>query len=127
MVGRLIVEEAPAVDATPAGSPEASPAASPEASGQSAASGPVEVDMLDALQFDPPQITIPANTDVTIIANNLGVLPHTFTIPEVADTGEVAGGSSAEVVVNLPPGEYEFICAIPGHAEGGMVGTLIVE
>src|SRR4029079_3379680 len=70
---------------------------------------------------------IPANTDVTIHAVNKGVLPHTFTIKDVADTGEVAGGASADVKVNLPPGEYDFHCAIPGHAEAGMVGKLIVK
>jgi len=131
MVGKLIVEEGQVSEATPGASPVASPEGSPDAAGGGEAgttgTGPVEVDMLVTLAFDPPQITIAANTDVTITAVNLGSLPHTFTIPDVADTGEVAGSSSADVVVNLPPGEYQFICAIPGHADGGMVGTLIVE
>jgi plastocyanin len=83
--------------------------------------------MQDALVFQPAEITIPANTDVTIHAVNSGVLPHTFTIKDVADTGELAGGGSADVKVNLPPGEYEYHCAIPGHAEAGMVGKLIVK
>ena len=82
-----------------------------------------EVDMQDSLSFQPSELTIPANTDVTIYAVNSGALPHTFTIKDVADTGEVAGGASADVKVNLPPGEYEFHCAIPGHTEAGMVGT----
>ena len=73
------------------------------------------------LAFQPTDLTIPANTDVTIKAVNKGALPHTFTIPDVADTGEVASGSSAEVKVNLPPGEYTFDCAVPGHKEAGMV------
>jgi uncharacterized cupredoxin-like copper-binding protein len=79
------------------------------------------------LAFQPTEITIAANTDVTIKAVNKGALPHTFTIPDVADTGEVAGGSSAEVQVNLPPGEYTFDCTVPGHKEAGMVGKLIVK
>ena len=29
--------------------------------------------------------------------------------------------------LNVPAGEYEFVCDIPGHTEAGMVGTLIVE
>ena len=96
----------------PAAGGAATPA--PAGGGQAAApSGPVEVDMQDALMFQPAEITIPANTDVTIHAVNSGVLPHTFTIKDVVDTGEVAGGASADVKVNLPPGEYEYHCAIP--------------
>ena len=130
MVGKLIVKEGAAgggAAATPAAGGGATPA--PAAGGGQAAapSGPIEVDMQDALVFQPAEITIPANTDVTIHAVNSGVLPHTFTIKDVADTGEVAGGGSADVKVNLPPGEYEYHCAIPGHAEAGMVGKLIVK
>ena len=79
------------------------------------------------LAFQPNEITIAANTDVTIHAVNKGVLPHTFTIPDVADTGEVPGGDSKTLTVNLPPGEYTFDCTVPGHKEAGMVGKLIVK
>jgi uncharacterized cupredoxin-like copper-binding protein len=129
MVGKLIVEAAPAAGGggTPAASGQASPAAAAGGGQAAAPSGPIEVDMQDSLTFQPAEITIPANTDVTIHAVNSGALPHTFTIKDVVDTGEVAGGSSADVKVNLPPGEYEFHCAIPGHAEAGMVGKLIVK
>jgi nitrite reductase (NO-forming) len=78
--------------------------------------------------FEPTELTIPANADVTINLTNGGVLPHAF---EVTDrdisSDEIAGGGSGSVVVNLPPGEYPFICPVPGHAEAGMVGTLIVQ
>jgi len=122
MVGKLIVEEG-----TASTSGEAAPAdQSGSDRGDAAASGPVEVDMVD-LAFQPAEITIPANTDVTINAVNKGALPHTLTISDVADTGEVAGGGSASITVNLPPGEYDFHCAVPGHLEAGMVGKLIVK
>jgi nitrite reductase (NO-forming) len=85
----------------------------------------IEIDMVD-VAFEPTELTIPANTDVTINAVNKGALPHTFTLADVADTGEVAGGSSAQVVVNLPAGEYDFHCSVPGHADAGMVGKLTV-
>ena len=88
---------------------------------------PIEVDMQDSLTYQPADITIPANTDVVIHAVNSGVLPHTFTIKDVADTGDVAGGSSADVTVNLPTGEYEYHCAVPGHADAGMVGKITVK
>jgi uncharacterized cupredoxin-like copper-binding protein len=33
----------------------------------------------------------------------------------------------AEEVLNLPPGNYEFVCDIPGHKEAGMVGVIEVQ
>jgi plastocyanin len=125
MVGKLIVEEGGGGAAAPSGSPAAA-----ESGGQSGAgaapSGPVEVDMVD-LAFKPTELTIPANTDVTIHAVNSGALPHTFTIPDVADTGELAPGETKDITVNLPPGTYDFHCAIPGHEAAGMVAKLIVK
>jgi nitrite reductase (NO-forming) len=98
----------------------------PAADAGDGAATSAEVDMVD-LAFNPTEITIVANTDVTITAVNNGVLPHTFTITDVADTGDVLAGDSASVTVNLAPGEYKFICAVPGHEAAGMVGTLIVK
>ena len=140
MVGKLTVVEGGGQAAAAQGTPqEVAGAATPQtagAPGESAEGTPVEVaseqlptsyevDMVD-IAFNPTEFTIPANTDVTIKAVNNGALPHTFTIPDVADTGDVASGASAEVTVNLPPGEYEFICTVPGHKEAGMVGKVIV-
>jgi uncharacterized cupredoxin-like copper-binding protein len=115
----------PVALATPNGSSVATPAcATPEGD---AVSDVVVVDMVD-IAFLPSEITIPADTDVTFQFVNKGSLHHNFKIddPEVF-SGDLSGGASSEVVVNLPAGEYEFYCTIPGHKEAGMVGTLIVE
>jgi uncharacterized cupredoxin-like copper-binding protein len=130
MVGKIIID--PNATLPGAGGGEASPVATPEASpsgGGAETSGlptTVEVDMVD-LAFQPAEIHIPANTDVTITAINKGALPHTFTLPDHADTGAVNPGESKDVTVNLPPGEYDFDCSEPGHKEAGMVGKLIVK
>jgi uncharacterized cupredoxin-like copper-binding protein len=131
-VTRVAVEGAPPTrtatspsDATPeAPAGEVSPAPAGAGEGGELPTT-IEIDMVD-VAFEPTELTIPANTDVTINAVNKGALPHTFTLADVADTGEVAGGSSAQVVVNLPAGEYDFHCAVPGHADAGMVGKLTV-
>lgn len=39
----------------------------------------------------------------------------------------VETGGTSEVEVDLEPGEYEFLCTVPGHAEGGMRGELTVR
>lgn len=80
------------------------------------------------IKFDPLELTIPANTDVTITVTNKGMLQHDFAIEgEDIESALLNNGDSADVVVNLPAGTYKFICTVPGHKEAGMVGTLIVE
>ena len=123
MVGTITA----APNAGAGGGGAATPTAAANGGQAAAPSGPIEVDMQDSLTFEPAEITIPANTDVVIHAVNSGALPHTLTIKDVADTGEVAGGSSADITVNLPPGEYPFQCDVPGHADAGMVGKIIVK
>lgn len=81
----------------------------------------------DALRFEPAEITVHAGEPVAIVFSSTDIL-HDFTIDDIdahvaADAGETAeGGLSAPT-----PGRYTFYCSVPGHREGGMVGTLIVE
>jgi plastocyanin len=39
----------------------------------------------------------------------------------------VGGGGESKVSLTLKPGEFEYLCTVPGHAEGGMKGTLTVK
>lgn len=96
----------------------------------------------DSFQFIPATESVPAGAEVTVTFNNVGVLEHTWTlIPPDADplmaleadrigaagSGVLAGGESATFSFTAPePGTYIFVCTIPGHAAGGMVGTLTV-
>jgi len=80
------------------------------------------------ISFSPKDLTIPANTDVSVTVTNNGVLQHNFVLDEAGvDSGLLNGGESATVIINLPAGTYQFYCSVPGHKEAGMVGTLIVE
>jgi plastocyanin len=77
--------------------------------------------------FEPESVTIAADADVEITLDNVGAVEHDWTIEELdvhihADAGETVTGT-----VNVPAGTYEVICRVPGHAEAGMVGTLIAE
>lgn len=77
--------------------------------------------------FDPTEVTIAANTDVTIVLPNEGAAPHNFTIDELDVSIDQASGETHEITVNAPPGTYEYYCNVPGHREAGMYGVLTVE
>jgi plastocyanin len=112
-------------------SPVASPAASPAADGTPCPEGTpggseVEVKSYD-IYFEPKEVTIPADTDVTFILPNEGVTLHNFSIDELGIDVDIEPGATEETIINAPAGEYEYYCNVPGHREAGMVGTLIVE
>jgi uncharacterized cupredoxin-like copper-binding protein/mono/diheme cytochrome c family protein len=103
----------------------AQPTAAPTQAGQPAQTT-FEVDLHDIF-FDPKDLTIPANTDVTINLVNKGASAHTFDIDALnIHSGDVAPGATMAITINAAAGDYEYYCAIPGHKEAGMVGTLHV-
>jgi plastocyanin len=81
-----------------------------------------------ALAFDQTELHAAAG-EVTIELTNDSGIPHNVEVEgngveEVSDT--ITEGSTS-LTLTLEPGEYEFYCAVPGHREGGMEGTLTVE
>lgn len=108
--------------ATP-GTPHASPVASPAAaSGETATITGVDIG------FEPSELAIPADVDVEIVFVNEGVLEHDLHIEDTEFASDhLMGEGSTTMTVNLPAGEYAYICTVAGHREAGMEGTLIVE
>ena len=131
MVGTLVVremtaEEQAADTANEDAAADAS-AATAEAAGEApAAASAVTVTSFD-IYYEPKEITIPANTDVTITLPNDGVSSHDFSIDALNVSVALPPGETQTVVINAAPGSYEYYCNVPGHKEAGMVGTLIVE
>ena len=113
---------AAAGEATPVAADEAAPA---EAAAPAAAAEPVTIVSHD-IYFEPKDVSIPANTDVTFVLPNEGAAAHNFSIPELGVSVDIQPGETKEVVVNAPAGTYEFDCNVPGHKAAGMVGTLTV-
>ena len=121
--------DAASAPATPEGEGEAPTTADAPAAAEGeapAAAMTVEVVSYD-IYFEPAELTIPANTDVTVVLPNNGAAPHNFSVDEFGIDVDIAPGATEETVINAPAGEYEFYCAVPGHKEAGMVGTLIVS
>lgn len=92
---------------------------------------PIEIIASDGFSYTPDYIEIPANIDVPITVSNEGFMQHTLVLigPSAEHTplvGPLNNGDSETVMLNLPPGKYDFFCEIPGHQQSGMVGTLVV-
>jgi mono/diheme cytochrome c family protein len=67
---------------------------------------------------------------LTIDSVNDSSTPHNIALEGggVNEEGEVVqGGGTSTVEADLDAGEYTFFCSVPGHREGGMVGTLTVK
>jgi uncharacterized cupredoxin-like copper-binding protein/mono/diheme cytochrome c family protein len=129
MVGTLTADPnaAPPAAAAPA---EAAPAeaaqgAAPAEGADAAASFTVTS---HDIFFDPTELTIPADTEVTVSLPNVGAAPHNFAIDELGiSVDQAAGGMDYTASINAPAGTYEYYCNVPGHREAGMVGTLTAE
>jgi len=90
--------------------------------------------------FDPVGVTVPADTNVTVTFENGGTIEHEWTVLNTRISSEAEfsedmvllrlvapGGGSDSGTLNLPAGEYQVVCAIPGHFDAGMEGTLTVS
>jgi len=98
----------------------------------------------DSFSFSPDSYTVAADTDVSVSLENVSdVDEHEWVIVKLgseisseADFDEedvlfeveaVPPGTTESGTFNIPAGEYQIICALEGHFEGGMEGTLVAE
>ena len=115
---------------------------------------PLEVSLQAAeFRFEPSSLEVTAGQQVTVTMQNMGTVEHDFVIQKIpveqsaaesesatpghtmdemevepaVHMGAMAGMSASVSFVPTKPGTFEFFCAVPGHKEAGMVGTLIVR
>lgn len=67
-----------------------------------------------------------ARGTVTFTVANKGKLEHDFKIAG-KKTVKLKPGKSATLKVTLKAGKAAYLCTLPGHAAGGMKGTLTVK
>jgi len=80
---------------------------------------------LEEMTYTPRDVTITADTDVTLRLVNNGLATHNLTIDAPGVHGEMlSGGEELELTVNLPEGDYGFGCDVPGHRISGMTGVI---
>lgn len=87
----------------------------------------VTVEMGD-LWYEPERIEVTVGEEVNVRVVNTGRVFHDLTVPAaelvlgVEPGEEVTGG-----LIMAEPGRYDFFCSVPGHADGGMRGTIVVS
>jgi len=90
----------------------------------------ISSDPSGALKFNTASLSAKAGSDTFAFTND-APLAHDFTIEtpsgqKVAATPIFSGGTKS-TTATLKPGTYTFLCTVPGHAAGGMKGTLTVK
>ena len=123
----------------------ATPSATATPTAQPAASHALTIRMTE-YSFDPDDAVAKAGK-VTITAPNAGNTVHELVLlktdadpanlpktgdkvdesTSVGEISDVAPGSTKKATFKLAPGKYAMVCALPGHYEGGMYGSLTVE
>jgi uncharacterized cupredoxin-like copper-binding protein len=113
---------------------------------QPAAAGRALTIRMTEFAFDPKDASAKAGR-ITITAPNDGKVVHELVllktdedpaalpkkgdeVDESTSVGELADvepGSTKKAMFKLAPGKYAMVCALPGHYEGGMYGSLTVE
>lgn len=89
----------------------------------------LDSDPTGALAFSAGKASAPAGA-LELIMKNLASIQHNIAVEGngVDKKGAVVGkGGTSDVKVSLKPGKYTFLCTVPGHADGGMKGTLTVK
>lgn len=116
-------EEASPVESESAPAPKPAPAAKGPGSTLQLAASPTD------LAFDTTSLTSKPGK-VTIDFDNPAALEHNVAIDqdgkELATSETITEGKTA-VSADLAAGTYTFLCTVPGHAEAGMEGTLVVK
>lgn len=80
----------------------------------------------DRTAFWPEEIEV-ATGENTFVVDNRDYFWHTLTVRELDIDIRVPVGATRTRTIDLPAGRYDFVCAVPGHEQAGMVGVLVVE
>lgn len=90
---------------------------------------------LGDLYFKPNTLTAKPGQALQITLDNRGALEHNFVLYDadgktvLFEKDAIQPGQKVNVSFKAPekPGTYPYVCTVPGHKEGGMVGTLTVQ
>ena len=109
--------------AAPAASQASAPSEAPGAAG--GVIGTIELDAID-IAYEQPHVMVPKAGRYEVKLVNKGTVGHDVTF---ADGTQVvaAAGETKTVEVTVPAAGLSFKCSVPGHADAGMRGEIMVE
>jgi plastocyanin len=90
---------------------------------------PAEVRIVSTeFKYAPAQLRVTAGREFTLVLDNSGAeTEHGLFLPALDFHLQVKAGEIVrKQTVFAKPGEYEFVCDLPGHLEAGMKGKVIV-
>jgi plastocyanin len=129
--GKVITPEGNEVknDAVPM-SPEA-PRQTPPVAKEELPASTIKLD-ISAAGWNPSEFTVKAGAPTTLAITSVDDFTHVFMFNDPSLSAVAVGVSPREtraITFNAPstPGEYPFVCDVPGHAGRGEVGKMIVE
>jgi len=86
----------------------------------------MDADPTGALAFASTKATAMAGA-LEFVMGNESAVDHNIAL-EGGPEGPVVGkGGQSKFSTDVKPGEYTYLCTVPGHADGGMKGTLTVK
>ncbi len=99
-------------------------ATTPAASIAPMAAQAIEIEAFE-LGFKPASITVPASGMYDVTFKNTGAMTHDVTFSDGTKIS-ADGGQTATGMVTVPAEGLTFLCSIPGHADAGMKGAVVV-
>lgn len=85
----------------------------------------VQIELGD-LFLEPSEVTA-APGPLTIRVTNTGAADHNLAIDGIGTTAMLGPGETGTIEVpDAAAGTYDMLCEVPGHADGGMRGTLVI-
>jgi plastocyanin len=86
----------------------------------------IDADETGALAFTASTATAPPGR-IEFVMDNPSPIDHNIALEGDGEGDVVGNGGTSRFEANLKPGKYTYVCTVPGHAEGGMVGELTVK
>jgi plastocyanin len=71
-------------------------------------------------------VTSVRSGQVTFVVTNNGSILDNFDLKTVHMGPLIDHGKTQSFTVGIAPGSYKYQCDVPGHAQQGMMGTLVV-